>query len=103
MAALIYQFGGMPMRGMWSGIGCLMLLSLVGCVTSDAHLRPPQQPEELVDVPDEKRYQQPPEPPKSTNPDGTPKGTGNNGTGGLPKSPTRPGAPGGPSSTPGGY
>jgi len=49
------------MRGIGTGIGLLtILLGLAGCHHSDAQLRPPPRPEELVAPPDESRFQTPP-------------------------------------------
>ena len=93
------------MRGMWKGIGCLtLLLGLEGCAT-DANLHPPKRTDELVEVPDEKRYEEPPAPPKSnSSEDGSPKQGGSSGPGGRgPRSPNIPGTPGGPASAGSGY
>ncbi len=92
------------MRGMWKGIGFLtLLLGVGGCTTTDANLRPTKGPDELVEAPDDKRYQEPPVPPKSSSPDdGLPKQGPQPGNG-MPHSPTKPGTPGGPSSAATGY
>jgi hypothetical protein len=92
------------MRGLWKGIGCLtLLLGLGGCAT-DAN-RPPPRADELMDVPDEKRYEEPPVPPKSNSPEdplSNPAKSTNPGMG-MPRSPNRPGTPGGPGSAATGY
>jgi len=50
------------MRGMWNGL-CLLvaLLILAGCRSTDQVLRPPKAPDELKGVPDDPRFEKPPQ------------------------------------------